>query len=435
VTHTIVVDLGFGDAGKGTVVDWLCSPLRQAARGARPVAAVVRFNGGAQAGHNVVAPDGRHHTFAQFGAGTLWARAGSATRVPTHLSRFVLVEPLALAAEAEHLAALGVPDPLGLVTVDRRALLTTPWHAAANRARELARGHARHGSCGLGIGETMAFALAHPDDAPVAGDCDRPAALARKLAAVRDALTAELGPLRAPPVADLAAVYAAFAARVALVDEAWLPAQLGRGEVVFEGAQGVLLDEWRGFHPYTTWSTTTCANAEALLAEAGQVGQARRIGVLRPYVTRHGAGPLVTEDRALTAALPDAHNRTGPWQGAFRVGHFDAVAFRYALEVNGGVDGIALTHLDRAERRADLLVCRAYEVDGERVERLAPGPFADLGHQQALTARLLRAAPVYAAPAAPWAELVEGELGAPLVLAGRGPTAADKAGKAVPSLA
>jgi adenylosuccinate synthase len=98
VSHVIVVDLGYGDAGKGTVVDWLCS-----SHGGGPVHTVVRFNGGAQAGHNVVTTDGRQHTFAQFGSGTF------SPRVRTHLSRFMLVDPLALAAEAGHLAALGVP--------------------------------------------------------------------------------------------------------------------------------------------------------------------------------------------------------------------------------------------------------------------------------------------------------------------------------------
>jgi len=379
--HTIVVDLGFGDAGKGTVVDHLC---RVAAAGGAPVAAVVRFNGGAQAAHNVVTDDGRHHTFAQFGSGTF---AGA----PTHLSRYVLVDPLAFATEAAHLAALGVADPFGGLTVHRDALLTTPYHAAANRARELARGDARHGSCGMGIGETAAYALAHPDRAPRVGDCERPARLRRLLTELRDRLAAELsgadeptgawttvagtsvagtsvartvgtglGPV--PAIEDCVEVFGQFARAVRLVDDRHL-ADLARvGSVVFEGAQGMLLDEWHGFHPYTTWSTTTFANAEKLLCDAGVPGgDARRLGVLRTYTTRHGAGPLVTEDAALTAALPDRHNGTGRWQGAFRVGHFDAVAHRYAVDVAGGVDAVALTHLD-APARQPLTVCRRYEV-------------------------------------------------------------------------
>src|ERR687897_1022473 len=99
----ILGGLGYGDEGKGTWTDFLART--------EPVHTVVRFNGGAQAGHNVVTPDGRHHTFAQFGSGTLHG-------VRTHLSRFMMVDPLALAAEAGHLAELGVAAPFELLTVD-----------------------------------------------------------------------------------------------------------------------------------------------------------------------------------------------------------------------------------------------------------------------------------------------------------------------------
>jgi adenylosuccinate synthase len=112
-------------------------------------------------------------------------------------------------------------------------------------------------------------------------------------------------------VADLCDAYRAFAERVPLVDGGYLSRLLSAGPVVFEGAQGVLLDEWRGFHPYTTWSTTTFANAETLLAEAGET--AVRFGVVRCYLTRHGPAPFVTEDPTLE--LPEPHNRRGTWAG------------------------------------------------------------------------------------------------------------------------
>ncbi|WP_242901745.1 adenylosuccinate synthetase [Actinomadura terrae] len=409
--HVIVVDLGFGDAGKGTVVDHLC-----AASPAPPT--VVRFNGGAQAAHNVVLADARHHTFAQFGSGTF------TPGVRTHLSRFMLVDPLALAAEAEHLRELGVDDALARLTVDRDALLTTPYHRAANRAREAARGAARHGSCGMGVGETASYALDH-DDAPRAGDCLSPVRLRRRLAALRDwyhdAFPAGSGE-DVPDVEACADAFAAFAEHVRIVGGEHLRGVLREGDAVFEGAQGVLLDEWHGFHPYTTWSTTTFANAEALLGEADAT--ATRLGVLRAYATRHGPGPFVTEDAALTGALPDPHNGTGRWQGAFRVGHLDAVALRYALEACGGVDGLAVTHLDVAGARPDLRVCRAYAMDGEQVARLPAGT-GDLDRQAALTRRLFAARPVYA-PLGRAEETIEDALGAPVVLRSYGPTSAGK---------
>lgn len=405
--HIAVVDLGFGDAGKGTVVDWLCAT--------QPVPAVVRFNGGAQAGHNVVTVDGRSHTFAQFGSGTLHG-------VPTLLSRFMVLDPLALTAEAEHLASLGVPDPYGLLTVDGDALVATPYHRAVNRARETARGAARHGSCGMGVGETVAHSLAHPEDAVRAVDLTSPRALRRKLIALREWAAELAGP--GEPVDGCVEVYAAVAARLNIVPGTYLRALLRRGGCVFEGAQGVLLDEWRGFHPYTTWSTATFDNVAELVEE----GDFLRLGVLRCFTTRHGAGPMVTEDADLTAGLVDPHNATGEWQGAFRVGHFDTVAHRYAVEVCGGVDGIALTHLDAAARTPELRLCRSYQVNGTEVDRLEPGRLRDLDHQEALTATLFAARPrLDHEPPDDWIAAVEGAVGAPVLIASHGPTSGDKA--------
>lgn len=480
--HVIVVDLGYGDAGKGTIVDWLCARSAQSPGGAegapgRPVQAVVRFNGGAQAAHHVLARGseraaghsaqrtglhsaqrtglrggqrtglrgGQHsdqrgrqhggepHAFAQFGSGTFTP----GTR--TFLSRFMLVDPLALVAEAEHLERLGVPDPFGLVAVDRDALLTTPYHRAANQAREQARGDGRHGSCGMGIGETASYALAYPEDAPRVGDIASPRTLLRKLGKLRDRLPVGTSPV--PPPDDVADVYRAVAQRLTLTGAGYLGKLLRQGPVVFEGAQGVLLDEWRGFHPYTTWSTTTFANAETLLREAGDEVGATRLGVTRAYQTRHGPGPFPTEDPTL--AIPEPHNGTGRWQGPFRTGHLDAVALGYAAEVTGGVDAVALTHLDTARRHAGALrICRAYDVRGRTVSRIEPGPPRDLEYQESLTAMLLRARPVYDQPerdpaagtaADParnaeeiWADAVAGILRAPVVIRSHGPAVTDK---------
>ena len=232
--HAIVVDLGYGDAGKGGIVDLLCHRAARVAAGG-PVHTVVRFNGGAQAAHNVVTPGGRHHTFAQFGSGTL-----SAPGTRTFLSRCMLVDPLALVGEAGHLASLGVADPLALVAIDRDALLTTPYHQAANRAREAARGAARHGSCGMGIGETAAYALAHPGDAPRVGDCQSPRELTRKLTLLRDRVLAGAGvgvgnsgegtaaSEMCPPPQDVTAAYAPIAARVTITGQGHLASLLRR---------------------------------------------------------------------------------------------------------------------------------------------------------------------------------------------------------------
>lgn len=407
----IVVDLGFGDAGKGTLTDWL---VRRHGAGL-----VVRFNGGAQAGHNVVTDDGRHHTFSQFGAGTF------VPGVRTHLARTTVVHPLALLVEARYLAERGAPDALARTTVSEGARLITPFHQAANRLRELARGAGRHGTCGVGVGETVRDALAYPDGALHAGDLTRPSVLVRKAAAAQERLRSELSEVRraASPhpqaASELALLEApdvpsrwadavqALRPRERVVGDGWLAARLREGSTVFEGAQGVLLDEWRGFHPHTTWSTCTFDLALVLLREADFDGAIHRLGVLRAYATRHGEGPFPTEEPALASAVPEPHNDAAGWQGGFRVGSFDAVLARYALAACGGVDALALTHLDRLAARWP--VCEAYQAPAEdaeggplvqdaadtaRVTALRLGPYRDLAYQERLTRVLATSQPV-----------------------------------------
>lgn len=434
----LTVDLGFGDAGKGSIVDFLTRFY-----GAHTV---IRYNGGAQASHRVVATtaDGQttqEHVFAQFGAGTL---AGAAT----HLSRFMLLDPLAMLTEAAHLQALGVIDAFQRTTIDEAALVITPFHRAVNRLRELLRGADRHGSCGLGIGETVADHLAYGDQAVVAGDLRHRDRLYRKLAFVRRVNLAKLQPYQAQlaiceqaaaewallrdPAWDewLLDAYAGFVAQAQIVSSHYWPALLAQpGTVVFEGAQGVLLDEWRGFHPHTTWSTTTLVNAEQLLKEAEYGGKVTRVGITRAYATRHGAGPFVSEDGALTARLPDACNGFGAWQQGFRVGWLDLVLLRYAIEMVGPLDYLAVTCLDRLAELDEIKLCTHYTLDGSPCERLVPSPVAqDLDYQAQLTAQLWRAQPqlLPVADTSAFVEQVANRLVLPVGLLSYGPTAAAK---------
>lgn len=346
--------LGYGDEGKGTMIDALArfhdSKL------------VVRYNGGAQAGHNVVLPDGRHHCFSQFGAATF---AGAST----HLSRFMLVNPVTLLAEARHLSSIGIPDPFTAVTADAEALVTTPFHMAANRIRELERSGGRHGSCGMGIGETMSdfihggvvirvADLQDPDKLHKLLKQQQEAKLAQVqksyeraslMAAVHSAqptnhLQTEMDLLTNPKTIDrVLTACAAFTDKVRIVDGAWLQKEFTKHEVVlFEGAQGVLLDQTFGFQPHTTWTDITFKNAATLTPSDVEV---TRLGVIRSFMTRHGAGPLVTEATRPAWTEKD-HNVTNTWQQSFRAGFLDLVAVQYAVEVLGGIDGLTMTHLD-----------------------------------------------------------------------------------------
>jgi adenylosuccinate synthase len=352
----VVVGLGFGDEGKGSVVDAL---VRRTG-----ASLVVRHNGGAQAAHNVVTPDGREHCFQMFGAGTL---AGART----YLSEYTLVNPFVLAVEGARLAELdeGIASQgaLSLVSVNADAPLTTPFHVALNRIRELVAGAGRHGSCGMGIGETMRDVLAgqglrfgavgevgfHRSLKDLQG-----MKLAQALGliegrtvdeAAKGRIDQELHVLSSrDALTDTLAAFEMVAQAVDVVGD--LPeAQT----YVFEGAQGVLLDEHWGYHPHKTFSTTTSRNALRVLH--GKPVEVSVLGLLRAYSTRHGHGPLPTvigageQDELREGMLRGEHNAKNHWQERFRVGHPDTEAARYAARADGNIDGLVVTCTDRIE--------------------------------------------------------------------------------------
>lgn len=414
----IVVGLGYGDEAKGATVDWITR--REGAR------LVVLFNGGGQRAHTVV--DGAFkHTFRQFGSGTF---AGA----DTHHSRFCMVDPATMVLEAEQLQKLRHPaiydQPLDHLTIHERCAVTTPWHVALNRLRELSgtpHGTAS-GSCGLGIAETMRDVLAHkalhyeellgPD-------------LERRLREIRED---KQHAARLLPVHECELWEQAWAAMFA--DEAmdailevfdtvagFVPAvaESPRSKVtVFEGSQGILLDEWAGFGPHHTWSRCTSENARRLLT--GQ--ETTVLGVTRAYATRHGRGPLVTEDRLLSLVLEDPDNSHNHWQGEMRYGWPDLYALRYALSFDGHVDGLVVTCADQVEALADQLptwhVATHYSPPG-LLGKLPRNTVTDRQRTRAL----FRAEPRYSLASAPEVlpQTLSGGAGVPLYAISRGPAA------------
>jgi adenylosuccinate synthase len=444
----LIADLGYGDAGKGSLVDALAR-----VSGAHTV---IRYNGGAQAAHNVITPDGRHHTFAQFGSGMFIP----GTR--THLSRFMMIQPPAMLAEERHLQAMGITDAFQRTSIDREALVTTPFQQSVNRIKEIVRGGARHGSCGMGIGETMSDWLAYGGEVLFAGDLRERQLTIKKLARLReiklsqleavlehipqnDAIAAELRSFHDPAyIESVADIYQHFARQVEIVEPGYLGGLLNQpGVSLFEGAQGVLLDEWYGFYPYNSWSTLTYKNADILLRENHFSGETLRLGMLRGYATRHGAGPFVTEDRELTSNLQDRHNRNNPWQREFRVGVLDLVALRYALNVIGKVDGLVVTNLDRMKEIRPWRTCSRYQSSGEDVnvddyfvmdgecarDIKVPADPTDLTRQAELTRLLFTMRPIQdpcESDVEALLDVIREALNLPILITSFGPAAQDK---------
>lgn len=421
--YTSVLGLGFGDCGKGRFIAALTRRWR--------AHTVVRFNGGAQAGHNVL-DEGRHHTFSQFGAGTF--TAGVRTLL---IDPFVL-HPTALLVEAGALARIGITNALSRLVIDGRCRVTTPYHQAAGRLREILRGSGAHGTCGVGVGETVRDSLVHPDEALRYADLAK--ASLDRLHALRSRLLSELLPqcegleactdeLRVLRDETLASrwlnVVSALKRQCPPAPEEVIHEVLHQpGSILFEGAQGVLLDEWRGFHPHTTWSSPTTATVNAVAARFTLSEPVRHLGVLRSYLTRHGAGPFPTHDPGLDV-LPEPHNTGHGWQGPFRRGHPDAVLLRYALEAVGNLSGLLVSHLDVFDRGIPLQWCGRYDSGS----RLPMGPLGDLDHQEMLARRLASARPIYDSAtigsAIEWFDRLATVTDLPVLLQSRGPLESD----------
>jgi adenylosuccinate synthase len=334
-TARVVIGAQFGDEGKGRWIDDYAAET-----GSDGI--VIRFNGGAQAGHTVVTPDGLRHVFSHVGSG---AFAGAAT----FLSRFFVSNPILFLQEMESLAAEGV-EPA--IYVDPQSPVTTPYDMLINQIVERERGRKRHGSCGVGFGETLERHLT-PAYALTVADLADGAALATKLGAVRrDYAPARLARLGFGDAfarnADLFRSDALlehyledarrFVEAITVADAR--TATRGRS-LLFEGAQGLLLDQDRGGFPHVTRSNTGLRNVLALAGEWNlerlEVTYATRI-----YLTRHGAGPLPREcPEPPYPGVADATNVPNAYQGTPRFGWLDLDVLRRAIAAD-------LTDADRA---------------------------------------------------------------------------------------
>jgi adenylosuccinate synthase len=348
-----VIGAAYGDEGKGLMTDALA-----AAHGGDAV--VIRYNGGAQAGHTVTLADGRRHVFHHVGSGTF---AGA----KTFLSRFFVANPILLREELAALAALGLRPRIAIAP---DAPVTTPYDMMLNQMAEQARGTGRHGSCGLGFGETIER-------------CLRPEfSITADLLTDRPALEARLRTIRGTWIDQRAAILglgplAEEARRLFGNDdilEQWLedaetfcravtisenPAPLAGSTMIFEGAQGLLLDQDHGAFPYVTRSSTGLKNILALAPPLG-IERIEAVYATRAYATRHGAGPLAHELPAKPyEAISDPTNIDNAWQGSLRFGTLDLDILADAIRADlAGAAGqavavaphLAMTCLDQIGR-------------------------------------------------------------------------------------
>ena len=324
-----IIGSAWGDEGKGAATDKLVSvsdtPL------------VVRYNGGGQAGHTVVTPDGRRHVFSHFCSGAL---AGA----PGYLSEFFVANPRVFITERKELADKEANLNIG---INPKAMVTTPIDIMFNRAIENKRGDDKHGSVGVGFGETIerdtrGFPLSVKDL------IDR-----SLLEGMIERIIKEWVPTRSSELGvdiDLEQIsWVTFFAECDLfMDKVNLTtikeAARKHQTIIFEGAQGLLLDQSRGMtFPHVTRSNTGLQNVVPLLNQLG-LRTLRAIYMMRPYMTRHGAGPLPGEVPTLNNVIvEDKTNVTNPWQGNFRLAPLDPGLIIDSIKTDlGEVKGISV---------------------------------------------------------------------------------------------
>jgi len=308
-----VIGANFGDEGKGRIVDQL------AATAESPVV-VVRYNGGAQAGHTVVTPEGTRHVFAHFGSGTLVGAS-------TWLSDFFIGNPFLWAMEHKDLSDKGIQPQC---VMHPFMPLSTPYDMLINREVEIWRGQGRHGSCGYGVAETVERLCKTPyrtflKDTRTKEFKDILSAIRNQYAIHR---LAELGIKK--PTDWFRESLASDGLLTQYYEELNLLLKATKQErtaylknfktIIFEGSQGLCLDERHRFFPHVTRSKTGLSNVAHICCKLN-IKNIEAIYVTRAYLTRHGAGPLPTEDQNLSYS--DETNVENEWQGKLRFGYLD----------------------------------------------------------------------------------------------------------------
>ena len=333
VKNVVVVGMQWGDEGKGKIVDWLTDRAR----------GVVRFQGGHNAGHTLVI-GGRKTVLHLIPSGIL------REKVACYIGNGVVLSPQALIEEVGMLEGAGV-DVTSRLKISEACPLILPYHAALDQAREAAKGEAKIGTTGRGIGPAYEDKVARR--AIRLQDLFHRERFAAKLGEVLEYHNFMLKNYYKAPTVDFhqtldetLALAERVSPMVADVPRLLYEAQQAGHDLLFEGAQGTLLDVDHGTYPYVT-SSNCVAGAAAAGAGIGPTGLHYVLGITKAYTTRVGSGPFPTElEDDVGKQLASRGNEFGSTTGRpRRCGWFDAAALKRSIQINGA-SGICVTKLD-----------------------------------------------------------------------------------------
>jgi len=358
--NVVVIGTQWGDEGKGKIVDWLTDHAQ----------GVVRFQGGHNAGHTLVI-GGKKTVLHLVPSGVL--REG----VNCYIGNGVVLSPQALLQEIDELAAAGV-QVVGRLRISEACPLILPYHVALDVARESKKGADKIGTTGRGIGPAYEDKVARR--AIRLGDLFAPARFAEKLAELLDYHNFVLTKYLGAPAVDFArtrdealALAPRLAPLVADVPRALYDEHRAGKNLLFEGAQGTLLDVDHGTYPFVT-SSNCVAGAASAGAGVGPQTLHYVLGITKAYATRVGSGPFPTElEDATGEGLRARGNEYGATTGRpRRCGWFDCAALKRAIQING-VSGLCMTKLDVLDGMESIKLCTGYRIDGRVLDMLPSG--------------------------------------------------------------
>ncbi len=358
--NVVVVGAQWGDEGKGKIVDWLSERAD----------VVVRFQGGHNAGHTLVIGENTYK-LSLLPSGVV--RPGKLGVI----GNGVVVDPWALIAEIEKLGKQGVAITRDNLRVAENATLILPLHRELDVIREEAAGTAKIGTTGRGIGpayeDKVGRRAIRVQDLK---NFDTLGAKVDRLLVHHNALRAGLGKDLVSKDKLMAELTEIAPKVLPFIDVTWDlldTAHRARKQILFEGAQGALLDIDHGTYPFVTSSNTVAAQA-ATGSGMGPRAVGYVLGIAKAYTTRVGSGPFPTElDDAIGEKIGERGHEFGTVTGRKRrCGWFDAVLVRQVCKVSG-IDGIALTKLDVLDGFDEIKICVGYTLGGEKLDRLPAG--------------------------------------------------------------
>ncbi|TAM50323.1 MAG: adenylosuccinate synthase [Paraburkholderia sp.] len=366
--NVVVVGTQWGDEGKGKIVDWLTDHAQ----------GVVRFQGGHNAGHTLII-GGKKTILRLIPSGIM--RAG----VACYIGNGVVLSPEALFKEIEELEAAGV-DVRKRLFISEATTLILPYHIAIDQAREARRGAGKIGTTGRGIGPAYEDKVGRR--ALRVQDLFAPTAFSERLREVLDfhnfVLTQYLGAAAVDfqQTLDTMLSYAErLAPMVADVSRRLYDENAAGRNLLFEGAQGTLLDVDHGTYPFVT-SSNCVAGAASAGAGVGPQKLHYVLGITKAYCTRVGSGPFPSElydadnpqrQAAVGVTLANVGKEFGSVTGRpRRTGWLDAAALRRSIQING-VSGLCITKLDVLDGLDEVNLCVGYQIDGKSVDLLPRG--------------------------------------------------------------